>query len=138
MAFDIAAIGGGELKHVTVSDGRAVFLKDDPADAAYLVKSGRIEIRDGPRALETVGPGGLFGEMALADAAPRDDTAVAVGEVELIVIDRATFERLVREQPDFATSVMRVMAERLRRTAAAGHYDPLDARRITGASAQAG
>jgi CRP-like cAMP-binding protein len=132
MTFDIAAMGGEDLKLVKYKAGRPVFLKDDPGNVADLVKAGRIEVREGGRALETVGPGEIFGELALVDDQPRTASAVAVGPTELIVIDRASFERLVREQPDFATDVMRVMARRLRRTAAAGSYDPLAARRITG------
>ena len=91
-----------------------------------MVKSGRVDIREGGRVLETLGPGGLFGEMAMIDAAPRSASAVAVGPTDLVVIDHDTFDALVREVPDFAISVMRLMARRLRATTA--HHTALDER----------
>ena len=44
-----------------------------------------------PASLEVVGPGGLFGEMALIDGGPRSASAVARKATELVVIDRPTF-----------------------------------------------
>lgn len=103
---------------VRFTDGKVIFLKGASGDHAYVVKSGKVEIREGGRALECVGPGGLFGEMAMIDAGPRSASAVAVGETDLILLDRPTFDALVRDVPDFARNVMRLMAKRLRATTA--------------------
>jgi len=94
-------------------------VKGETGEVAYVVKSGRVEIREGGRVLEALGPGGLFGEMAMIDSSPRSASAVAVGPTDLVVIDRETFDALIREVPDFAISVMRLMAKRLRTTTAA-------------------
>jgi CRP-like cAMP-binding protein len=104
---------------VHVPGGKVIFLKGAAGDHAYVVKSGKVEIREGGRVLETLGPGGIFGEMAMIDAGPRSASAVAVGPTDLVVIDHATFAALVREVPDFAITVMRLMARRLRATTAA-------------------
>jgi CRP-like cAMP-binding protein len=103
---------------VRFADGKVIFLKGAGGDHAYVVKSGKVEIREGGRALECVAPGGLFGEMAMIDAGPRSASAVAVGQTDLIVLDRPTFDALVRDVPDFARNVMRLMAKRLRATTA--------------------
>lgn len=94
--------------------GGVVFVKDDAADCAYVVKSGAVEIREAGRALERIGPGEIFGEVAMIDEGPRSASAVAVGPTELHVLDPVSFDRMVRGDPDFAVALMRDMARRLR------------------------
>jgi CRP-like cAMP-binding protein len=107
-------LGAHADAHVHFPDGKVVFLKGDPGDCAYVVKSGLIEIRDHGRVLEALGPGGIFGEMSLIDQEPRSASAVAVGPTDLIVIPGPTFDALIREVPDFAVTVMRLVSRRLR------------------------
>jgi CRP/FNR family cyclic AMP-dependent transcriptional regulator len=109
-------LGGRTL---SFAEGGVVFIKGDPGDNAYIVAGGLIEIREAGRVIERMGPGELFGEMAVIDSEPRSASAVAVGNTELIVIDRAEFERRLSEEPHFAIKVMRLMARRLRATMAA-------------------
>ena len=129
LQFDPDLIVGANRKTVAFADRGVVFVKGDRGEFAYLVKSGSVEIRSAGRAMELVCPGGLFGEMAVVDCEPRSASAVALGATELIVIDRATFERLIREVPDFALSVMRLMSRRLRSTNAAAMQPAANARR---------
>jgi CRP/FNR family transcriptional regulator, cyclic AMP receptor protein len=95
--------------------GDTVFTEGDPGEGLYVVKSGTVALETGGRELETLGEGGIFGEMAIIDREPRSATAVAKTECELVVIDRRRFWFLVQETPYFAEIVMRVMADRLRR-----------------------
>jgi CRP-like cAMP-binding protein len=85
-----------------------------PATHMYVVRSGRIAIRVGTLTVETVGEGGLVGEMALVDDRTRSASVVALTDCELIPIDQKRFLFLVRETPFFALEVMRTMADRLR------------------------
>jgi CRP-like cAMP-binding protein len=80
----------------------------------YLVDSGSVALRVGEHVVETVGPSGLFGEMAIIDREPRSASAVAESDSELITIDKRRFWFLVQETPYFAEIVMRVMANRIR------------------------
>jgi CRP-like cAMP-binding protein len=107
---------------VSFADGGVVFIKGDAGDSAYVVVSGQVEIREGGRVLEVMEAGELFGEMALIDSEPRSASAVAVGPTELMVIDAAIFRRLIREEPDFAMKVMRLMSRRLRAALAASRH----------------
>jgi CRP-like cAMP-binding protein len=104
---------------VSFPEGGVVFIKGDRGNAAYMVRSGRVEIREGDRVVEAMTRGELFGEMALIDSEPRSASAVAVGSTELAVINAETFYQLVRDEPDFAIAVMRLMSRRLRATLAA-------------------
>jgi CRP/FNR family transcriptional regulator, cyclic AMP receptor protein len=98
--------------------GTTVFSEGDPADRMYLVTSGSVSLSIGGRVVETVGPGGLFGEMAVIEREARSGTAVAETDTTLVGIDKRRFWFLVQETPYFAEIVMRVMAARLRRETA--------------------
>ena len=106
-------LNSGEAEPVPA--GATVFAKGDPGDRIYLVKSGTIVLSTGDRELESIGPGGLFGELAVIDREPRSATAVADTDCELVPIDKRRFWFLVQETPYFAEIVMRVMVDRLRR-----------------------
>jgi CRP-like cAMP-binding protein len=106
----------GEAGTFRASD--VVFAEGEPGDCMYVVKSGTVSLRQGGAELEEVGPGALFGEMALIDLGPRSASAVAVTDCELVSIEKRRFWFLVQETPYFAETVMRVMAERLRRRGA--------------------
>jgi CRP/FNR family transcriptional regulator, cyclic AMP receptor protein len=105
--------GSGESE--TFAGGTTIFEEGEPGDRLYVVKSGSVSLTVKGRELETVGPGGLFGEMAVIDREPRSATAVAESDCELVAIDKRRFWFLVQETPYFAEIVMRVMADRLRR-----------------------
>jgi len=81
----------------------------------YVIRSGEVEIERDGKIVEKLGPGGIFGEMALIDGAPRAATAKAKTACEVAPITEKTFLFLVHETPFFAISVMRALADRLRR-----------------------
>jgi CRP/FNR family transcriptional regulator, cyclic AMP receptor protein len=95
--------------------GEEIFREGDAPDVMYAVKEGQVSIRTGEAEVEVVGPEGLFGEMALIDDEPRSATAVAKTDCQLVPIDRRRFEHLVERWPGFALSVMKLMADRIRR-----------------------
>ena len=114
--FDIDVIAAGNAETLTFADGMAIFRPHERGDCAYIVKSGKVEMREKGRAVEVVTTGEIFGELALLDDEPRTATAVASGEVELIPIDRALFEVMMRDDSDFALTIVRLLARSLRAT----------------------
>jgi CRP-like cAMP-binding protein len=70
--------------------------------------------------VETIGPEGFFGELALIDQSPRSATAVARTDCKLVGLDERRFIFMVDEMPFFAIRVMKVMADRLRRETRSG------------------
>ena len=95
--------------------GEKVFKQDDPATHLYVVRSGRIQIVTYGTVLENVGPGGVFGEMALIDEAPRSAAAIAMEPTEVLELSRAQFLALVQETPEFALHIMAILANRIRK-----------------------
>lgn len=94
--------------------GDTIFREGEQGDEFFIVVRGKVEIRCGNR-LETLGPKGIVGEMALIDDSPRSATVVALTDVTVAPIKEMQFLFLVKHMPTFALMVMRVLAKRLRR-----------------------
>lgn len=99
---------------LTVPHGSVVFLSGDAGAQAYVVRSGVIQLRGAGRVLDTLGEGGIFGEMAIIDGCVRSASAVAMEDTRLIVIGAEDFHRFIDEAPGFATFVLQNLVRRLR------------------------
>ena len=95
--------------------GDVIFSEGDKGDAMYVVPTGEVVIERGGHVMETLGGGGIFGEMALIDGSPRSATVRAKTDCEVAPINQKSFLFLVHETPYFAIAVMRALADRLRR-----------------------
>jgi CRP/FNR family transcriptional regulator, cyclic AMP receptor protein len=98
-----------------VQAGEVLFDQGDSGDAMFAVVEGNVELSLNGVVIEDVGPGGILGEMALINPAPRTARAAARTAARVVSVDQQRFTYLVQEHPTFAIQVMRVMAERLRR-----------------------
>jgi CRP-like cAMP-binding protein len=112
--FDVEAIEAADGRRVPLNDGGFVFARGETAECAFIVKWGRIELREAGRTIEVLGPGEIFGQTSLIDGEPRSTSAVALGPAEVVAIDRPVFHVLFRDDPDFAMAVMRLTARRAR------------------------
>jgi CRP/FNR family cyclic AMP-dependent transcriptional regulator len=100
---------------LSFSAGTTIFSEGDQPDYAYVVINGEVELVVNGTGVETVGPGGIFGEMALIEQKPRIASAIAGTDCRIVSIDERQFMFLVQVTPNFAIRVMRILAERLRR-----------------------
>jgi CRP-like cAMP-binding protein len=100
---------------VAFSAGTVIFKEGDSGEHAFVVQSGKVELRHGDTVLETIGEGAIFGEMALLDGEKRSATAVAATESKLVPLDARRFRFMIQQTPYFAQHVMKVMADRMRR-----------------------
>ena len=94
--------------------GDTIFEAGDEGHYMYVIQDGEIEILVNGKVIDSMGPGGVFGEMALIDNSPRAATATAVTDCTLVPVTAPRFRSLVKESPDFALEIMRLMAARLR------------------------
>ena len=100
--------------------GQPIFRTGDACDdVMYAVAEGEVDIILEGATVETVRPGGFFGEIGLIDKRPRSADAVARTDVRLVPINARRFTFLVQQHPFFALEVMRTMAQRIRRLSAA-------------------
>lgn len=104
----------GARKFVTVAAGDPIFREGDEGTVMYVLLAGTADVIVGDTLVEEASPGALLGEMAVVDMSPRSATVVANTDCRLLPIDARQFDLLVRETPEFARHVMRVIAGRLR------------------------
>lgn len=104
-----------ETDFFTVPAGELIFRQGAPADSMYVLLEGEAEVSINSRIVEQAEAGALLGELALIDQSPRAATVVAKTACKLLPIDSARFHQLVAQTPEFATHVMKVIANRLRR-----------------------
>ena len=106
-------------RDVRLDAGQTLFAQGDPGDALYVVEDGAIEISvlsPGGRklSLNVMGPGDVFGEIALLDAGGRSASAMALLPSRLRQARRADLMAAMRASPDIATDFIDLLCERLR------------------------
>ena len=104
----------GAVDSFRLSPGEFLFREGDQGDCMYVVLEGSLDIMISDAVVETVGEGGIFGEMALIDDSPRAASAIARTACRLVSVDRKRFHLMVDRNPSFSTLVMKLMADRLR------------------------
>lgn len=121
-----AGLGEGALQAVarlcvtrSLAAREVLFHKNDPADALFAVRRGGIRIVTGTAegrqlTLNLLGPGDVFGEVALLDGCPRTAEAVATEPTELFVIRRRDFLDLLTQQPSIALAIIELLCKRVR------------------------
>lgn len=105
----------------TFARGEQLFRQGDPATELYVVLEGRIAIatqaRDGREAVVAVlERGGLFGELALFDGAPRSAHGRALTDSTVAVLPYEPVREALHRRPETLWVVVRLLAERLRAT----------------------
>ncbi len=115
--------------------GEVLFHIGDPGDALFVIVSGEIKISlpsdTGEEAiLATLGPGAVFGEVALLDGAPRSASATALVATETVVLPRARFRELIATEEAVRDALLASIAGELRRLTT--HVEELHFLDITG------
>lgn len=99
----------------TFEEGDIIFSQGERGEEMFLVRSGSISIECHGKAVAKIGPGEVFGEMALIDGSVRSGTARALRRSVLAPINERAFLYLIQETPCFALQLMRLLSARLRR-----------------------
>lgn len=99
--------------------GETLFLKGDPGDALYAVRRGQIRIATGSASgrrltFNLLGPGDIFGEVALLDGRSRTADAIAIEPTELYTVLRRDFFSLLERRPGVAIRIIELLCERIR------------------------
>jgi CRP/FNR family transcriptional regulator len=105
----------------TFPGGAAIFYEGDESDTCYVVRSGHVravrEHTDGRTlTLATLGPGDIFGELAIFDEEQRSATVEALDDLEVVAILGPDMRRMLRMHPDIAVKLLAALSRRLRET----------------------
>lgn len=98
--------------------GQEIVRQGDTGVGAFIIRSGKVEIvqhRDGTdETLGTMGPGDVFGEMALLDEFPRSATVRAVEPTTALGIQRWHFRGILESHPQIALALLPMLTRRIR------------------------
>jgi signal transduction histidine kinase len=99
--------------------GREIFREGEPGDGVYIVRDGLVEIAhfvDGKehRVFSQLGPGEIFGEMAVIENRPRSATAMAARDARVYFIPRDEMLTLLKRSPGLAFNLLQEISRRLR------------------------
>lgn len=99
--------------------GTRVFHEGDHSDACYIVRSGSFrvtrEYSDGRAiTLATLGPGDIFGELAMLDGDVRSASVEALSDGELLALPAGDVRALLARHPDITVKLVAALVRRLR------------------------
>ncbi len=114
--MNLAELFRHETDLLELSAGQTLFNEGEQDDTMYVLMSGTALIVVHNRVVETAEAGAIIGEMGMIDEGPRSATVVSKTDCKFVPIDRKRFNFLIQQTPNFALHVMRVIADRLRRT----------------------
>ncbi|MCS6983779.1 MAG: cyclic nucleotide-binding domain-containing protein [Leptospiraceae bacterium] len=99
------------------ADGQMIMVEHEPGTELYIIQKGRVKItkvvNNNEVLLAVLGPGDIFGEMALLENKPRSASAVAFGPVSTLAINKQNFEVMVQTQPQLAVKLITILSERV-------------------------
>ncbi len=105
---------------VEIEAGEYVFQEGELGTEMFILQEGQVEIFQTvggkERQLARLEKGDFFGEMSILEDLPRNASARAVGPSRLIVIDGATFDSMLRSNPEIGVRIMRKLSRRVRTT----------------------
>jgi hypothetical protein len=105
------------LESQRVSPGADVVTQGDSGERFYVIAEGDVDVTHDGRHVQTLGPGGYFGEIALLHDVPRTATVTARTELLLYSLEREAFLAAVTGHPDAAAAADAAARARLEATA---------------------
>lgn len=87
--------------YVTVPAEWSLMGEGTSADKAYLLISGEVSVRKNGKQVAKLGPGDIFGEMAIVNHKLRSATVVSLSRLECLHFTRKQVEELEQQIPAF-------------------------------------
>jgi CRP/FNR family cyclic AMP-dependent transcriptional regulator len=103
----------------TARRGRIFYMPEDTSEVLFLLKQGRVQLyrisAEGKKlVIGTIGPGAVFGEMALIGQGMHNSFAEALEDCVLCVMSREQVERLLAAKPRVALRIFEALGRRLK------------------------
>jgi CRP-like cAMP-binding protein len=99
-------------------DGENIINEGEKGDCMYVIQEGKVEVyqeRDQKDIhLAFLNEGDFFGEMAIFEQEVRSASVRAVGNVQILTIDKKNFLKRIHEDPSLAFHIVRNMSNRIR------------------------
>lgn len=118
-AADLEAVAARSRMR-TFRRGQVVFTTGDSGDSVVVIVSGRVKVvvrsaDGGELTLTVLGPGGVFGELGVADGGPRSADAETLEESRLLFVPGEMIQDICGREPTVQQALLRSVAAMLRR-----------------------
>jgi CRP-like cAMP-binding protein len=107
-------------------EGETIFEAGDTGDALYVIREGRVGVikpgteGESEEVITELGPGDIFGEMALFEKMPRSATIRGTGDGKLFRIKKGYFDKFLEDDHELALKIYKrinvILCHRLRQT----------------------
>jgi len=108
------------LERKSYNDGETVFREGEQGSSAFVLQSGNVAISRNVNGedheLAVIGPGSIFGEMALIDDQPRMATAKVKGSATIVTITKSMYSEKLKKSDPFIRALLRILVETVRDT----------------------
>jgi CRP-like cAMP-binding protein len=95
-------------------EGEMLAVEGEPGDTMYVIVEGEVQVLGSEsEELAVRGPGDCIGEMAVISSKPRAASLLAKSAVRVLELRKPAFEAILRERPEAALAMMRVLSELL-------------------------
>ncbi len=95
--------------------GKVLTRQGERGEEFFVIVDGRVRVERDGKLLAVLGSAEFIGEIALIDEGPRTATATCETDCRLILLGHREFHSLLREQPEIELTILRTLAERVRR-----------------------
>ncbi len=106
------------LDRKVYAEGERIFREGESGSRAYIIQRGTVDIIKSINGEDivvgSVGPGGIFGEMALIDDEPRMASAVVTDYCVCIIVTSTVFQKKLTGLDPFLAGVLRILVENIR------------------------
>jgi CRP-like cAMP-binding protein len=109
----LGALAGAAVE-VDFPAERVIARQGEIGTGFFVVVEGMVRVSRDGSTIARLGPGEFFGELSVLDGGPRIAQVAAEQPTRCLAIASWDFERVLRDQPGVALSVLRVVAGRLR------------------------
>ncbi|MHC4873790.1 MAG: cyclic nucleotide-binding domain-containing protein [Planctomycetota bacterium] len=103
----------GRMGERELEDEENLFLSGEPGDEIFVIVEGEVDIYINEHVIAVLGPGALFGEMAVLGGGKRTASGRAKGALRLLFLKEKAIKILIQQLPDLAFAIFKVLIERL-------------------------
>jgi len=102
---------------VEYTPNQIIFCEFEPGYEFYFIQKGRVKIskiiNDREKTVDVLGPGDVFGEMAILEEEPRSATIIAIDHVRVLKFHRDNFDVLLQGNPQLAYKLLLIFSKRI-------------------------
>ena len=113
LTLDQRASVAGACDELSVEARSTLVQEGDFGYGMFAITSGTADVVIEGAVVRTLGPGDMFGEIAVLSGGRRTATVIAATDMTLITVLNRDMWRLERESPEIATALRATIAERL-------------------------